>query len=135
MPGILITGETGTGKELFAKAIHQNSTRRNGDFIVVDCTVLSQNLIESVLFGHEKGAFTGAVRERKGLISLANGGTLFLDEVGELPETIQSSFLRVLQEKKFRPVGSEKELFSDFRVICATNKDLDTMVLEKTIQT
>lgn len=128
---VLITGETGTGKELFAKAIHDNSARRNGEFVVVDCSVLSENLIESALFGHEKGAFTGADRNRKGLITLANGGTLFLDEVGELPESIQSSFLRVLQEKSYRPVGSEKEVFSDFRVICATNKDLDRMVAEK----
>lgn len=128
---VLITGETGTGKELFAKAIHDNSARRNGEFIVVDCSVLSENLIESALFGHERGAFTGADRNRKGLITLANGGTLFLDEVGELPESIQSSFLRVLQEKTFRPVGSEKEVFSDFRVICATNKDLDKMVSDR----
>ncbi len=125
---VLITGETGTGKELFAKAIHDRSARRNGRFIVVDCSILSENFIESVLFGHEKGAFTGADKMRKGLITLANGGTLFLDEVGELPESIQSSFLRVLQEKKFRPVGSEEEVESDFRVICATNKDLDQMV-------
>ncbi|WP_321494292.1 sigma-54 dependent transcriptional regulator [uncultured Desulfobacter sp.] len=128
---VLITGDTGTGKELFAKAIHNNSARRNGEFIVVDCSVLSENLIESVLFGHEKGAFTGADRKRKGLVLLANGGSLFLDEVAELPEMIQSSFLRVLQEKKFRPVGSEKEIYSDFRVICATNKNLDQMVSDK----
>lgn len=127
---VLITGKTGTGKELFAKAIHDNSARRNGDFVVVDCSVLTENLIESVLFGHTKGSFTGAEKDRKGLVALANGGTLFLDEVGELPESIQSSFLRVLQEKTFRPVGSGKEIFSDFRVICATNKDLDRMVSE-----
>lgn len=132
---VLITGETGTGKELFARAIHENSDRRNADFIVVDCSVLTENLIESVLFGHEKGSFTGADKTRKGLISLANGGTLFLDEVGELPESIQSSFLRVLQEKKFRPVGSETELDSDFRVICATNKNLDTMAAENRFRT
>ena len=127
---VLITGETGTGKELFAKAIHDNSARRNGDFVVVDCSVLSDNLIESVLFGHEKGAFTGADRTRKGLVALANGGSLFLDEVGELPASVQSSFLRVLQEKTFRPVGSEKEVYSDFRVICATNKHLEQMASE-----
>jgi len=124
---VLITGETGTGKELFAKAIHENSVRRNGSFTVVDCSILTENFIESVLFGHEKGAFTGAEKKRNGLVTLANGGTLFLDEVGELPESIQSSFLRVLQEKKFRPVGSEKEIHSDFRVICATNKNLEQM--------
>lgn len=127
---VLITGETGTGKELFARAIHENSDRRDGAFIVVDCSVLSETLIESVLFGHEKGAFTGADRTRKGLVALANGGTLFLDEVGELPGTMQSSFLRVLQEKAFRPVGSEKEVSSDFRVICATNRDLDQMAAQ-----
>ena len=93
----------------------------------MDCSVLSETLIESVLFGHEKGAFTGADRNRKGLVALANGGTLFLDEVGELPESMQSSFLRVLQEKAFRPIGSERGVFSDFRVICATNRDLDEM--------
>ncbi|MCD4674785.1 MAG: sigma-54 dependent transcriptional regulator [Desulfobacula sp.] len=128
---VLITGETGTGKELFAKIIHDKSTRGNDNFIVVDCSILTENFIESVLFGHEKGAFTGADKKRNGLVSLANNGTLFLDEVGELPQSIQSSFLRVLQEKKFRPVGSEQEISSNFRVIAATNKDLDQMVNEK----
>lgn len=127
---VLITGETGTGKELFARAIHDNSPRRSEAFIVVDCSILSGNLIESVLFGHEKGAFTGANRHRNGLVKLADNGTLFLDEVGELPESVQSSFLRVLQEKKFRPVGSDREIPSNFRVISATNKDLETMVSE-----
>jgi len=125
---VLITGETGTGKELFAKIIHDKSTRKKGSFIVVDCSILTENFIESVLFGHEKGAFTGADKKRNGLVSLADNGTLFLDEVGELPPSIQSSFLRVLQEKKFRPVGSEQEVSSNFRVIAATNKDLDQMV-------
>lgn len=128
---VLLTGETGTGKELFAKAIHENSTRSKGSFIVVDCSILSENFIESVLFGHEKGAFTGADRKRNGLALLAHGGTLFLDEVGELPESIQGSFLRVLQEKKFRPVGSEEEIHSDFRVISATNKNIEQMAVEK----
>lgn len=128
---VLITGETGTGKELFAKAIHENSARKDKNFIVVDCSILTENFIESVLFGHEKGAFTGAEKNRKGLVALAHGGTLFLDEVGELPESIQSSFLRVLQEHRFRPVGSEQEMSSDFRVICATNKDLEHMAREK----
>jgi DNA-binding NtrC family response regulator len=125
---VLLTGETGTGKELFAKAIHENSTRSKGSFIVVDCSILSENFIESVLFGHEKGAFTGADRKRNGLVLLAHGGTLFLDEVGELPESVQRSFLRVLQEKKFRPIGSEEEIHSDFRVISATNKNIEQMV-------
>lgn len=132
---VLITGETGTGKELFAKAIHDNSARRNGEFVVVDCSVLTDNLFESVLFGHEKGAFTSADKNRKGLVALANGGTLFLDEVGELPESIQSSFLRVLQEKTFRPVGSENEVYSDFRVISATNKHLEQMTNENYFRT
>ncbi|OGR26776.1 MAG: hypothetical protein A2277_17340 [Desulfobacterales bacterium RIFOXYA12_FULL_46_15] len=127
---VLLTGETGTGKELFAKAIHENGSRSNGSFIVVDCSILSENFIESVLFGHEKGAFTGADRKRNGLALLAHGGTLFLDEVGELPESIQGSFLRVLQEKKFRPLGSEEEIHSDFRVISATNKNIEQMALE-----
>lgn len=128
---VLLTGETGTGKELFAKAIHENSSRSKGSFIVVDCSILSENLIESVLFGHEKGAFTGAERKRSGLALLADRGTLFLDEVGELPESIQGSFLRMLQEKKFRPVGSEEEVYSDFRVISATNKNIEQMAAEK----
>ncbi|MCG8640335.1 MAG: sigma-54 dependent transcriptional regulator [Desulfobacterales bacterium] len=132
---VLITGETGTGKELFAKAIHENSTRRNGSFIVVDCSILTENFIESVLFGHEKGGFTGADKKRNGLVKLANGGTLFLDEVGELPESMQTSFLRVLQEKKFRPVGSETEIYSDFRVISATNKDLEQMADQNRFRT
>ncbi len=128
---VLITGETGTGKELFARIIHDQSARESDSFIVVDCSILTENFIESVLFGHEKGSFTGADKKRNGLVSLANNGTLFLDEIGELPQSIQSSFLRVLQEKKFRPVGSEQEIFSNFRVIAATNQDLDQMVAEK----
>lgn len=125
---VLITGETGTGKELFAKIIHENSSRYNHSFIVVDCSILSGNFIESVLFGHEKGSFTSADKKRNGLIKSADNGTLFLDEIGELPESIQSSFLRVLQEKRFRPVGGDHEEHSNFRVIAATNKDLDIMV-------
>ncbi|MCD4676232.1 MAG: sigma-54 dependent transcriptional regulator [Desulfobacula sp.] len=127
---VLITGETGTGKELFARIIHENSSRQNNNFIVVDCSILTENFIESVLFGHEKGSFTGADNKRNGLVTLANNGTLFLDEIGELPKSIQVSFLRVLQEKKFRAVGGEQEIYSNFRVIAATNKDLDHMVYE-----
>ncbi|MCD4720689.1 MAG: sigma-54 dependent transcriptional regulator [Desulfobacula sp.] len=127
---VLITGETGTGKELFAKIIHENSSRRNHSFVVVDCSILTETFIESVLFGHEKGSFTGADKKRNGLVTLADNGTLFLDEIGELPKSIQASFLRVLQEKKFRAVGGEQELHSNFRVIAATNKDLDIMVYE-----
>ena len=125
---VLISGETGTGKELFAWAIHNNSRRANRNFVVVDCTSLPETLVESILFGHEKGAFTGADRTREGLIRQAHGGTLFLDEVGELPLSIQKAFLRVLQEHNFRPVGGKHVIESDFRLISATNKDLDLLV-------
>ena len=124
---VLITGETGTGKELFARAIHNNSSRAAKSFVVVDCTTLTDTLIENILFGHEKGAFTGAREFHSGLIKQADGGTLFLDEVGELSPPLQKSFLRVLQERCFRPLGSSKEIESDFRLISATNRDLDTM--------
>ena len=125
---VLISGETGTGKELFALAIHNNSRRSDKSFVVVDCASLPQTLVESILFGHEKGAFTGADKPREGLIKQANGGTLFLDEVGELPVALQKNFLRVLQEHRFRPVGGEREIESDFRLISATNKDINRMV-------
>lgn len=124
---VLITGETGTGKELFALAIHKNSDRSSKDFVTIDCGALTETLVESILFGHEKGAFTGADKAQLGLIKLADGGTLFLDEVGELPMSIQSTFLRVLQEHRFRPVGSRQEIKSDFRLIAATNRKLEQM--------
>jgi two-component system, NtrC family, response regulator len=125
---VLITGETGSGKELFAWAIHQNSSRADKSFVVVDCAALPDTLVESIIFGHEKGAFTGADKARDGLIRQAHGGTLFLDEIGELPLAVQKSFLRVLQERRFRPVGGERETASSFRLISATNKDLKQMV-------
>ncbi|MFW5487967.1 MAG: sigma-54-dependent transcriptional regulator [Desulfovibrio sp.] len=125
---VLITGSTGTGKELFAKAIHVNSNRSEGDFIVVDCAALPEKLVESMLFGHERGAFTGADKRFDGLIRKAHKGTLFLDEVGELPLPTQRAFLRVLQEHTFKPVGSTEEVGSDFRVVAATNRNLDEMV-------
>ena len=125
---VLISGETGTGKELFAFAIHENSSRLNNNFVVVDCASLPGNLVESALFGYKKGAFTGADRDVDGLVKQADRGTLFLDEVGELPVVLQKSFLRVLQEHRFRPVGSKTEVRSDFRVIAATNRDLHQMV-------
>ncbi len=127
---VLITGETGTGKELFALSIHSNSRRSQENFVVVDCTALPETLVESILFGHSKGAFTGADRAQEGLIRQAHKGTLFLDEMGELPLSLQKTFLRVLQEHRFRPVGSQKEVESDFRLISATNKNLEQMVEE-----
>ncbi|MFH2123516.1 MAG: sigma-54 dependent transcriptional regulator [Pseudomonadota bacterium] len=121
---VLITGESGTGKELVAKAIHVNSPRHNKPFITVNCAALAENLLESELFGHEKGAFTGAVAMRKGRFELADGGTLFLDEIGEIPLSLQSKLLRALQEKSFERVGGSKTLSVDVRIISATNKDL-----------
>lgn len=125
---VLICGETGTGKERIATTVHGNSSRAGHPFIVVDCASLTDTLVESTLFGHDKGAFTGASADRVGLVRQANGGTLFLDEIGELPLGAQKSFLRVLQEKRFRPVGSDREMFSDFRLLAATNRDLRKMV-------
>lgn len=125
---VVITGETGTGKELFARAIHENSSRSGKPFVVVDCAALTESLVESALFGHEKGAFTGAEKAQEGMIKQAHCGTLMLDEIGELPLNVQKSFLRVLQERRFRPLGGKVELPSDFRLITATNRDLDQMV-------
>jgi two-component system NtrC family response regulator len=127
---ILINGETGTGKELFAKVVHVNSRRAKRNFVVVDCTALPETLVESVLFGHARGAFTGAETSEAGLIKQADGGTLFLDEIGELPLVIQKRFLRVIQEHHFRPVGGRQEVASDFRLVAATNRDLESMVRE-----
>ncbi|UJX40215.1 sigma-54 dependent transcriptional regulator [Desulfovibrio sp. JY] len=125
---VLITGETGTGKELFARLIHANSARTDGSFVTVDCAALTETLVESTLFGHRKGAFTGADADRVGLVQLADAGTLFLDEVGEMPMSLQKTFLRVLHEKTFRAVGAVTESKSDFRLIAATNRDLEAMV-------
>jgi len=131
---VLITGETGTGKERFASAIHENSKRSKGNFVIVDCAALPETLVESTLFGHAKGAFTGADRDHEGLIKQADGGTLFLDEIGELPMSVQKAFLRVLQERAFRPVGGKKEVRSDFRLIAATNRDLNRMIKDGTFR-
>lgn len=128
---VLISGETGTGKELFARAIHENSLRSSGNFVVIDCTAIPEKLIESILFGYEKGAFTGADKSRLGLIAQADGGTLFLDEIGELPFHLQKSFLRVLQDHQFRPLGKTKEIKSNFRLIAASNRDLTDLVRHK----
>jgi two-component system NtrC family response regulator len=127
---VLITGETGTGKELFARTIHLNSARAGKPFVVVDCAALTETLVESTLFGHKKGAFTGADSDRTGLVKMADGGTLFLDEVGEMPLNLQKAFLRVLQERRFRPVGGSQELESDFRLMAATNRNLEQMVMQ-----
>jgi two-component system NtrC family response regulator len=125
---VLITGETGTGKELFAKALHYNSRRSTGPFIVVDCASIPATLLESTLFGHVKGAFTGADRASEGLVLKANKGTLFLDEIGEMSLDLQKRLLRVLQERRYRPVGAGHEVESDFRLVVATHRDLGRMV-------
>jgi two-component system NtrC family response regulator len=126
--GVLVLGESGTGKELIADAIHANSDRANKPLIKVNLGAIPSSLFESELFGHVKGAFTDAKRDRKGRIEEANGGTLFLDEVGELDKVSQVKLLRVLQDRRFQPVGSDKTLTSDFRVIAATNRDLAEQV-------
>jgi len=124
---VLLYGETGAGKGLLARALHAASNRSRGPLITVDCAALTESIVESELFGHLKGSFTGADRDRQGLIAQANGGTLFLDEVGELPMAIQRAFLRVLEERRFRPVGARHEQESDFRLLAATNRNLDEM--------
>ena len=125
---VLFNGETGSGKELFARALHENSPRAGRSLVVVDCAAIPANLMESTLFGHVRGAYTGAEGARPGLIREANGGTLFLDELGELPLELQKKFLRVLQEKRCRPVGAQHEVTSDFRLVAATNRNLEEMV-------
>ena len=131
---VVLTGETGTGKELFARAIHDNSARRDGPFVIVDCASLPETLIESILFGHKKGSFTGADMKKEGLIVQANGGTLFFDEIGELPLNIQKSLLRIVQERKVRPLGASHEVECDFRFVAATNRDLEEMVKNNTFR-
>ncbi len=124
----LVTGENGTGKELVARAIHFNSSRRDKSFVVQNCSAFNDNLLDSELFGHARGAFTGAVGTKKGLFEVADGGTFFLDEVGDMSPTLQVKLLRILQEGTFIPVGSTKERTVDVRIIAATNRDLKAIV-------
>jgi DNA-binding NtrC family response regulator len=127
---ILIQGENGTGKELIANAIHYNSKRLKGPFIKINCAAIPKDLIESELFGYKKGAFTGAMADKEGLFEMAEGGSLLLDEIGEMPPYLQTKLLRVLQEREYRPIGSERIVHVDFRLVCATNIDLDMALRE-----
>ena len=131
---VIITGESGTGKELIAKAIHSNSPRKFFPLVSVHCGALTESLLESELFGHEKGAFTGAMYNRKGRFEMADGGTIFLDEIATISSKMQVELLRVLESKSFIRVGGNKEITSDFRVICATNRDLKSMVEKGTFR-
>ena len=131
---VLITGETGTGKELIAKMIHQNSDRSNHAFVPINCAAISSNLLESELFGHEKGAFTGALERRIGRFEVANKGTLFLDEIGEIDMYTQVKLLRFLESKTFERVGSTHSLCVDVRIICATNCNLEEMIIKKSFR-
>ena len=131
---VLIQGESGTGKELFARAIHNLSGRKKGPFVAVNCGSLPDNLLESELFGYKRGAFTDAKKDKPGRFALARGGTLFLDEVGDIPFSLQSKLLRVLQEKEYEPLGGVAPVKSDVRIIAATNKNLQEMVAQKTFR-
>lgn len=125
---VLLTGETGTGKEVFASAIHEGSDRKKNSFVAINCSAFSKEILESELFGHKQGAFTGAIKDKKGLIEEANGGTLFLDEIGEMPIELQAKLLRVLETREFIKMGETKVSKSDFRLIAATNRDLEVEI-------
>jgi DNA-binding NtrC family response regulator len=131
---VLIRGESGTGKELIAKAIHFASDRKEKTFLAVNCAALNENLLESELFGHEKGAFTGADKQRRGRFEMANGGTIFLDEIGEIPPATQVKLLRVLQEQQFERVGGSETIHIDVRIVAATNKDLESAIAQGTFR-
>jgi len=131
---VIITGESGTGKELVARAIHNKSSRVQKPFVAVNCAAFPREILENELFGHEAGAFTGALKEKQGYFELAHGGTLFLDEVGEMPMEIQAKLLRVLEERVFRRLGGKKEISVDVRIIAATNRDLAQALEEKTLR-
>jgi transcriptional regulator with GAF, ATPase, and Fis domain len=131
---VLITGETGTGKELVARAIHRRSPRASRAFVTVNCAAIPSSLISSELFGHEKGAFTGAIQRRQGRFELADGGTIFLDEVGDLPAEIQVSLLRVLQEHEFERLGGTRPIHTNVRVVAATNRDLESAIEDNTFR-
>ena len=131
---VLVNGDSGTGKELIAQAIHRLSPRVSRRFVAINCSAIPENLLESELFGHVKGAFTGADSRRRGYFEEANGGTIFLDEIGDMPRRLQAKLLRVLQEKQFSPIGSNETKFADVRVVAATNVNLEKAVAEKTFR-
>ena len=131
---VMLLGASGTGKELLARGLHEASGRRDGAFVAINCAAIPENLLESELFGHEKGAFTGAVKTTEGKIELAHGGTLFLDEVGDIPLPLQVKLLRFLQERTIERIGGRKAIAVDTRIVCATHRDLDAMIAEQSFR-